>query len=69
MWRGGQMAGSNWGKNPVQLGRKKLEMVLDQRGSREGCCLGCSSLMGWVWLKTGCQGSVLQGNQAGQVCG
>lgn len=46
--RGGLMVGSNQGTNPVQWGRKKLEMVLDLRDSPEGCCLGCSLLMGWA---------------------
>lgn len=59
------MAGSNRGKNPVQWGRKMLDPV----GSPEGCCQGCSSLTGWVWLKTGCQGNELWGKQAGRVCG
>lgn len=62
----GQMAGSNQGRNPVQWGRKNLEMAPDPRGYPEGCCLGYFSLMGWVWLKTGCQGN--ENNRAGWVC-
>lgn len=69
MKREGQTAGSNWGRNPVRWGRKTLGMAPDPRGSPEGYCLGCSSPMDWVWLKTGCQGNVLQGSQAGPVCG
>lgn len=69
MKRGGQMVGSNQGRKPVRWGRKKLGMVLDLRGSLEGCCLGCSLPMGWVWLMIGCQGNELRGNQDGQVCG
>lgn len=46
--RGVLMVGSNQGMNSVQGGRKKLEMVLDLRGFLEGCCPGCSLLMGWV---------------------
>lgn len=63
------MVGSNQGRKPVRWGRKGLGMVLDPRGSLEGCCLGYSSLMGLVWLKTGCQANELQGNQEGRVCG
>lgn len=63
------MVGSNRGRNPVPCGRNYLGMAPDPRGSPEGCCLGCSSPMGWVWLKTGCQGIESWGKQAGQVCG
>lgn len=62
----GQKVGSNQGRNPVQWGRKNPEMAPDPRGSREGCCLGYFSLMGWVWLKIGSQGNGY--NQAGWVC-
>lgn len=69
MRRGGQMVGSTQGRNPVQWGRKKQGMAPDLRGSPEGCCPGCSSLMGWAWLKTGFQGSEWRGNRSGSVCG
>lgn len=44
--RGGLRVESNQGRNPVRWDKKKLEMALVLRGSPEGCCLGCSSLMG-----------------------
>lgn len=65
---GRRMMRSSLGKKPVLWGRTMLEMVLDLRGSPGGCCLGCSLPMDWVWLRTGCQGNELQGNQDGQVC-